>query len=254
MMLLTVHHLFKNFGGILALSDVSFQVERGEIVGVIGPNGAGKTTLFNCVTGLDVPTRGRLEFKELDLTGMTPHEHVENGMARTFQTARAFHNLTVIENVMVARHIRSRSNILYDLVTLPRARREERACREKAYEYLALVKLEELAETGADQLTLSQARRLELARALATEPEILLLDEPCAGMDEIERQELARLLTEVRQLGVTLMVIEHDIGMVVNLCTEIIVLNFGRVIAKGTPEDVQQNEEVLEAYLGDECE
>jgi branched-chain amino acid transport system ATP-binding protein len=254
MTLLTVHDLFKNFGGILALSNVSFQVARGEIVGLIGPNGAGKTTLFNCVTGLEAPTRGRLQFKDLDLFGMTPHELVRNGMARTFQTARAFHNLSVIENVMVARHIRSRSNILYDLVRWPKAHREEQACRERAFEYLALVKLDELAETSADQLTLSQARRLELARALATEPEILLLDEPCAGMDEIERQELCQLLTEVQQLGVTLMVIEHDIGMVVNVCTEIIVLNFGRIIAKGTPDDVQRNQQVLEAYLGDQRE
>ncbi|MEJ2718868.1 MAG: ABC transporter ATP-binding protein [Deltaproteobacteria bacterium] len=254
MTLLNVQDLYKNFGGILALSQVSFQVARGEIVGVIGPNGAGKTTLFNCVTGIESPTRGRLRFKDLDLTGMTPHELVRNGMARTFQTARAFHNLSVIENVMVARHIRSRSNIFYDLITWPKARREERACRERAIEYLALVKLDELAETRADQLTLSQARRLELARALATEPEILLLDEPCAGMDEIERQELCRLLTEVQQLGVTLMVIEHDIGMVVNLCTQIIVLNFGRIIAQGTPEEVQRDEQVLEAYLGDRSE
>lgn len=252
MRLLDVEGLIKQFGGITALMDLSFEVDPGHILGVIGPNGAGKTTLFNCISGLESPTGGSVRFRGMDLPGMPPHQIVRNGIARTFQTARLFGNLSVLENVMVARHIHSRSTILYDLVRWPRARREEKACRDRALEYLELVRLRELADRKADQLTLSQARHLELARALATEPKLLLLDEPCAGMDERERQELCHLLIDIQRLGVTLMVIEHDIEVVVNLCTEVLVLNFGHLIARGSAADVQRNEEVLAAYLGDE--
>ncbi len=252
MRLLDVQGLFKTFGGITAIADVSFEVEPGQILGVIGPNGAGKTTLFNCITGLEFPTSGTVRFGGADLLGMTTHQVVRQGIARTFQTTRLFGNLSVLENVMVARHIHSRSNIFSDLFRWPRARRGEAACRDHALKYLGLFGLDQLADTGADQLTLSQARHLELARALATEPKMLLLDEPCAGMDERERQELCRLLSEIQELGVTLMLIEHDIEVVVNLCTEIVVLNFGHLIAKGSAEHIQRNEEVLAAYLGDD--
>jgi len=252
MTLLDVEGLFKRFGGIMALTDLSFEVHPGHILGVIGPNGAGKTTLFNCISGLDAPTGGRVRFDGADLPGMPAHLIVREGIARTFQTARLFRNLTVLENVMVARHMHSQSTILHDLVRWPRARREEGACRNKALQYLELVRLDELAGRKADQLTLSEARHLELARALATEPKLLLLDEPCAGMDESERQELCHLLTDIHRLGVTLMVIEHDIEVVVNLCTEVLVLNFGQLIARGSPEEIQRHEEVLAAYLGDD--
>jgi branched-chain amino acid transport system ATP-binding protein len=254
MTLLEVEGLFKRFGGVMALTNLSFEVDSGRILGVIGPNGAGKTTLFNCVSGLDSPTGGSVRFNGVDLLGMPGHRIVREGIARTFQTARLFGRLSVLENVMVARHIHSRSTILYDLLRWPRARREEGACRDKAVQYLELVRLHKLADRKADQLTLSQARHLELARALATEPKLLLLDEPCAGMDESERQDLCRLLIDIQRLGVTLMVIEHDIEVVVNLCSEVIVLNFGRLIAQGSPEDVQRHEEVLAAYLGDELD
>ncbi len=236
----------------MALVNLSFEVHPGHIIGVIGPNGAGKTTLFNCISGLDSPTGGSVRFQGVDLLGMPAHRIVREGIARTFQTTRLFGNLSVLENVMVARHIHSQSTILYDFVRWPRARREERACHDKALQYLELVRLHDLADRKADQLTLSQARHLELARALATEPKLLLLDEPCAGMDESERQDLCLLLVDIQRLGVTLMVIEHDIEVVVNLCSELLVLNFGNLIARGSPEDVQRHEEVLAAYLGDE--
>jgi len=252
MKLLEVESLFKSFGGIAALLNVSFDVEPGHILGVIGPNGAGKTTLFNCISGLDSPTQGSVRFQGRNLVGMPPHRIVMKGIARTFQTARLFAHLSVLENVMVSRHMHSRSTILYDLFRAPRALREEEACRNHALKYLELVGLREMADRRSDQLTLSQARHLELARALATEPELLLLDEPCAGMDEHEREALCGLFTEVQRMGVTLMVIEHDIEFVVNLCTEIIVLDFGSLIARGRPEEVQRDQRVLTAYLGDD--
>lgn len=252
MSILEVEGLSKRFGGILALFDVSFAVETGSIFGVIGPNGAGKTTLFNCVSGLEFPTQGRIRFKGAGIEGLPPNRIVRKGIARTFQTARLFCQLSVLENVMVARHINSRSTIFYDLIRSPKAQREERACRNDALKYLEMVGLIDLADTRAEQLTLSQARHLEFARALATEPELLLLDEPCAGMDECEREALRSLLIGIQGLGVTLMVIEHDIQFVVNLCTDLLVLNFGIPIAQGRPKEVQVDEKVLAAYLGDE--
>lgn len=252
MSILEVDVLSKNFGGILALLDVSFEVKPGSIFGVIGPNGAGKTTLFNCISGLESPTQGRIRFKGADLGGMPPYRIVRKGIARTFQTVRLFVHLSVLQNVMVARQVHSRSTILHDLIRSPGARREERACREHALKYLEMVGLQDLADKRADKLTLSQARHLEFARALATEPDLLLLDEPCAGMDEREREALHNLLTGIQRLGVTLMVIEHDIEFVVNLCTDLLVLNFGSPIAQGRPEEVQHDEKVLAAYLGDE--
>jgi len=252
MKLLEIEGLFKNFGGIAALLNVSFEVEAGCILGVIGPNGAGKTTLFNCISGMESPTTGSVRLRGENLATIPPHRIVSKGIARTFQTARLFVGLSVVQNVMVARQIRSRTTILYDLICSTRARKEEQECRDRALEYLELVGLQQSADKRADQLTLSQARHLELARALATEPELLLLDEPCAGMDEHEREALRDLITTVQRLGVTLMVIEHDIEFVVNLCTDVLVLNFGSLIARGRPEEVQRDEKVLTAYLGDE--
>lgn len=254
MSLLQVEGLCKEFGAIAALLNLSFEIEAGRISGVIGPNGAGKTTLFNCISGLESPTRGSVRFKGGNLNGIPPHLIVRKGIARTFQNARLFVHLSVLDNVMVARHIHSQSTILYDLFRSPRALREEQACRDHALRYLELVGLHESADKRADQLTLSQARHLELARALATEPELLLLDEPCSGMDEYEREALCQLLTSVQNLGVTLMVIEHDIEFVLNLCTDVLVLDLGNLIARGRPEEVQHNERVLTAYLGDELD
>jgi branched-chain amino acid transport system ATP-binding protein len=249
--LFQVTHLSKHFGGLSALIDLSFEVSSGQIIGVIGPNGAGKTTLFNCLSRLEDVNQGRMVFNDRDITDMAPHNMARLGLARTFQTARCFLNLTVLENVMVGRYLHSPSNIFYDLLKLPRSTSAERHSREAALEFLDMVKLADLARVQADQLTLSQARRLELARALAGEPTLLLLDEPGAGMDEGERFALTELLMDLHQRrGLTLMIIEHDIGLVINLCTELLVLNFGRIIAKGRPADVIKDQDVLDAYLG----
>jgi branched-chain amino acid transport system ATP-binding protein len=250
--LFQITNLSKNFGGLSALMDLSFEVSSGQIIGVIGPNGAGKTTLFNCLSRLEEINQGRIVFNGRNITHLAPHQVVRLGLARTFQTTRFFMSLTVLENVMVGRYLHSPSNLFYDLFKLPPSRSSERASREAALAFLDLVKLADLAGLRADQLTLSQARRLELARALAGEPKLLLLDEPGAGMDEGERSALTELLKDLYQRrGLTLMIIEHDIGFVVNLCTELLVLNFGRLIARGRPAAVQKDQAVLDAYLGE---
>jgi branched-chain amino acid transport system ATP-binding protein len=254
MKLIEVRNLNKNFGGLTALFDVSFDIFKGEIVGVIGPNGAGKTTLFNCLSGFEPASQGELHFKGENLAKLDPNHIVKLGLARTFQTTRVFKNLSVIENVMVGRHSHLKSNFINDLLNLPKAQRENRACRDSALYFLQLVGLVEFADFRTDQLTLSQARRMELARALATGPELLLLDEPGAGLDDKEREDLTELILEVHKRGITLMMISHEIDFVMNLCMEIIVLNFGKLIAKGKPVEVLTKKEVLEAYLGDHVE
>lgn len=250
--LLSADRLSRKFGGLWALYDVSFTVQTGEIAGVIGPNGAGKTTLFNCLSGLDYASEGRIFHRGKDIARLSPHQVVKRGIVRTFQTTRVFRRLSVLENVMVGLHLHSRGNLFSDMLGLPVARRESRREAEESRALLEAVRLLDQADTPADELTLSQARRMELARALATGPELLLLDEPGAGLDERERDELGVLLQDVHGRGVTLMVIEHDIGFVVNLCTRVIVLNYGQIISMGTPEAVQRDEKVLEAYLGEE--
>ncbi|MBN2125912.1 MAG: ABC transporter ATP-binding protein, partial [Deltaproteobacteria bacterium] len=226
MELLSVDRLSKKFGGLWALYDVSFSVQAGEITGVIGPNGAGKTTLFNCLSGLDYSSGGHILHRGKDICRLAPHRVVKRGIVRTFQTTRVFRRLTVLENVMVGLHLHSRSNLLCDMIKLPVAIGENRREIERSKELLDAVRLTDQADTPADEITLSQARRMELARALATGPELLLLDEPGAGLDDHERDELGLLLRNVHDRGVTLMVIEHDISFVVNLCTRIIVLNY----------------------------
>jgi branched-chain amino acid transport system ATP-binding protein len=249
--LLSTYKLSKKFGGLWALHDVSFSVQTGEIIGVIGPNGAGKTTLFNCLSGLDYPSEGCILHRGKDIARLAPHQVVKRGIVRTFQTTRVFGRLTVLENVMLGLHLHSRSNLLCDMFRLPVAIREDRRERVRAKEILEAVRLVEKAATPADEITLSQARRMELARVLATGPELLLLDEPGAGLDDQERDDLGLLLRDVHRKGVTLIVIEHDIGFVVNLCTRVIVLNYGKAISSGTPSEVQRDEKVLDAYLGE---
>ncbi len=254
MTLLQVSKLSKQFGGLSALLELSFDIPPNRIIGLIGPNGAGKSTLFNCLSGIEPVTEGEIRFKGNDITHSAAHGIVGNGLVRTFQTTRIFEHLSVIENVMVGRHLHSKSNIFLDMLKTPRAIADDRENHKHAMTNLEMVKLEDLADVPAGYLTLSQARRMELARVLATEPELLLLDEPGAGMDEQERDDLSELLLKVHERAITLMIIEHDLKFVVNICEDILVLNYGRLIARGTPEEIQRDQQVLDAYLGGEID
>lgn len=251
--LLRIGSLTRAFGGLVAVNNVSFEVNEGEIFGLIGPNGAGKTTLFNLVTGLTPPTSGELYFKGQNITGSRPHQIAKLGMGRTFQNIRLFPNLTALENVMVAQHIHTRSGVLSGVLGLPRDRREEREAREKAQGLLEMVNLADRAQVQARNFPYGDQRRLEIARALALQPKLLLLDEPAAGMNPNEKAGLSTFIREVKEkFSLTVLLIEHHVPTVMGLCDRIAVLNFGQLIALGNPAEVQSNPAVIEAYLGDE--
>ncbi|MBN8592748.1 MAG: ABC transporter ATP-binding protein [Anaerolineae bacterium] len=251
--LLRIGSLTRAFGGLVAVNNVSFAVNEGEIFGLIGPNGAGKTTLFNLVTGLTPPTSGELYFKGRNITGSRPHQIAKLGMGRTFQNIRLFPNLTALENVMVAQHIHTRSGVLSGVLGLPRDRREEREAREKAQGLLEMVNLADRAQVQARNFPYGDQRRLEIARALALQPKLLLLDEPAAGMNPNEKAGLSTFIREVKEkFSLTVLLIEHHVPTVMGLCDRIAVLNFGQLIALGNPAEVQSNPAVIEAYLGDE--
>jgi branched-chain amino acid transport system ATP-binding protein len=250
--LLSVQGVNKRFGGLQALSDVGVTIRRGEIYGLIGPNGAGKTTFFNVITGLYQPDSGTFELAGKPYSPSAPHEVAKAGIARTFQNIRLFGEMTALENVMVGRHVRTHAGVIGAVLRLPSTRAEEAAIRQRAHELLDYVGVAKYADYRARTLSYGDQRRLEIARALATDPQLLALDEPAAGMNATEKTSLRTLLEHIQRDGRTILLIEHDVKLVMGLCNRVTVLDYGKPIAAGEPAEVQKNAAVIEAYLGGE--
>jgi len=249
---LSLHDLSVNFGGLRAVDGVTLSVEAGRVHGLIGPNGAGKTTIFNCVTGYYRPTSGMIRFREREITRLRPDQIARLGIARTFQNVQLFRSLSAFDNVLVARHSHMRTGVLAEGLALPFVGRQERRAREKAAELLDLLGLAGIQRHTAGNLPLGTQKRVELARALALEPTLLLLDEPASGLNTAETEAFAEVLLQVRdRFELTILLVEHDMGLVMNISDTITVLNFGRKIAEGTPRDVQSSPDVIKAYLGE---
>jgi branched-chain amino acid transport system ATP-binding protein len=252
MALLEVHNISKRFGGLEAVKDVSFSVQENSIKAVIGPNGAGKTTLFNLLSGFLLPDSGAIVYKGRPIHAGSPHEIAQQGLSRTFQHIRLFAHMTALENVMVGRHVRSRAGFLAGMLNLPWTWREEQEIREKALALMEFLGIVDLADANATSLSYGQQRAVELARALAGDPAMLLLDEPAAGLNMRETADTARLISRIRDRGITVLVVEHDMSLVMRISDEVLVLSYGEKIADDAPRAVQNNPEVVRVYLGED--
>jgi branched-chain amino acid transport system ATP-binding protein len=250
--ILTGQGLRKFFGGLRAIDALDFSVTRGQIKAIIGPNGAGKTTLFNLISGIFPPSGGGFEFQGRKLVGLKPHRIARLGITRTFQNVELFGNMSVLENVMLGRHSRTLAGIFRAGFRFPGMRREEKEIRERALEELRFLGLEGQASAPATSLPLGEQKLLEIARALATEPKLILLDEPAAGLNMRETAGLGEIIRQIRERGITVMLVEHDMSLVMEVSDEVLVLNYGKKIAEGHPREIQRNPEVIAAYLGEE--